>query len=227
MTLPRSQWQWPSGGHVSSAGLYAASLSASAGAGWLIGDWIGAILGSLLALLWTRGIRVGHRWLVLAGGDKPSTDPLLVSVIVATWSLAGGVTLVAPTDAAPVSGHVSRVVDGDTLDVQGIGRIRIHGIDAPEKNQPYGQAAAECLARLVASRSVTVTPVTRDVYGRTVARIAAGEIDVGRSLVSLGCAWARDQSYAAEQARAAAAGAGLWSLPPSERVPPWEWRKVH
>lgn len=90
------------------------------------------------------------------------------------------------------------VVDGDTLEIHGT-RIRLWGIDAPESSQlcrgddslPYrcGAKAANELDAFIAGRSVSCEPVSRDVYGRTVATCSVGGINMGDWLVRGGLAF--------------------------------------
>ena len=107
--------------------------------------------------------------------------------------------LIAPLPAlAEITGKV-RVIDGDTLDV-GRTRIRLHGIDAPETDQPCttlkGQnwACGDWITRQVRDRFQGVTarcePLDTDRYGRTVARCFVGDTDMGKALVQDGLAFA-------------------------------------
>lgn len=124
-----------------------------------------------------------------------------------------------------------RVIDGDTLIVRkaaGLERIRINQIDAPERSQPYGIQATQCLANLVQNQALTVCSDGTDRYGRTVASVTAGGRDVGAAMVSQGCAWAYTKYLEAGsglpglQAAAQQAGLGLWSFAGS--VAPWQYR---
>ncbi|WP_235604633.1 thermonuclease family protein [Sulfitobacter sp. EhC04] len=100
--------------------------------------------------------------------------------------------------AADVSGVV-RVVDGDTLDVGGT-RIRIFGIDAPERDQPCttlsgqnwgcGDWVTRQVRDLYEGRAARCTPLDRDRYGRIVARCFVADEDVGQALVRAGLAYA-------------------------------------
>ncbi|HSF65384.1 MAG TPA: thermonuclease family protein [Paracoccaceae bacterium] len=116
----------------------------------------------------------------------------------------------------------ARVVDGDTLDVAGE-RIRLFGIDAPEARQTCdlrgkawacGTFATRALQAEVARGPVACeVQVPADAYGRPVAICRAGGRDIGRALVRQGAAtaYARYSTrYAADEAAARAAGAGLW-----------------
>ncbi|MCS7001178.1 MAG: thermonuclease family protein [Candidatus Kapabacteria bacterium] len=174
-------------------------------------------LGAALALLWCHGLILRRRWIVIAGGDKPATDPVIISGLISLYALWGG-SLSEPAGSYTAS---ARALDGDTLALADGRRVRLWGIDAPELSQPYGIAARECLASL-ARGPITISPTSRDVYGRAIARVMAGDVDVSRALVARGCAWATAAEYAPLQARAAAERIGLWALPAP--VPPWVWR---
>lgn len=103
-----------------------------------------------------------------------------------------------PLAAAEFAGKV-RVVDGDTLDV-GKTRVRLHGIDAPERGQPCttltGQnwGCGDWVTRQVRDRyqgaQARCEAIDRDRYGRVVARCFVNGLDVGRGLVSDGLAYA-------------------------------------
>lgn len=135
-------------------------------------------------------------------------------------------------------GRVVGVQDGDTVTVlDGANqqhRIRIAGIDAPEKAQAFGASAKENLARLAFGKHADVRCSKRDRYGREVCNIYVGALDVGLEQVRSGQAWwyreyAREQSpedrkiYEAAEAEARGARRGLWR----EAAPtaPWDWRR--
>jgi len=141
-------------------------------------------------------------------------------------------------DPAPVpdlQGQVVKVADGDTItvldDAQAQHKIRLAGIDAPEKGQDHGELSRQALAALVAGKRVRVQVQGKDKYGRTIGRVFVGspEVDVNLAQVRAGWAWHYLQfaPKAADLARgeteARAARAGLWALPTP--TPPWEWRK--
>jgi endonuclease YncB( thermonuclease family) len=132
-------------------------------------------------------------------------------------------------------GRVVRVADGDTLEVvrepgaQQV-RIRIFGIDAPERGQPWSRRARQALAERALGKPVRVNAVDIDRYGRTVGEVYADDVCVGCELVRAGHVWVyrhftQDAALLALEAEARAAKRGLWSLPEAERVPPWEWRE--
>ena len=128
-------------------------------------------------------------------------------------------------------GSVIKVVDGDTLDVQvgpGKHRIRLAEIDAPERNQPWGDEAKQSLAFKVLKQEVRVVVTDTDRYGRQVGKIFLGQTDINRSMVSEGHAWvyrqySQDERLIEIEIMAREAGVGLWNR--SDAVPPWDWRK--
>jgi endonuclease YncB( thermonuclease family) len=139
--------------------------------------------------------------------------------------------------AAELNGHVLSVADGDTITILDSSkmqhRIRLAGIDAPERGQPFGNRSRENLARWVGGQSVVVDWHKRDQYGRLVGVVLAQGHDVNLEQVRAGFAWwyreyAREQSvqdrasYSAAETEARSARRGLWS--DAEPVPPWEWR---
>lgn len=136
--------------------------------------------------------------------------------------------------AESLSGKVVKIADGDTLTMLVTGnrqiKIRLAEIDTPESHQPYGQKAKQALAGLVFSKTITADVQTTDRYGRSVARVYAGTLDVNAELVRSGSAWvyrkyAKDRSLYELEAQAREDKKGLWALPESEQTPPWEWRK--
>jgi endonuclease YncB( thermonuclease family) len=154
-----------------------------------------------------------------------------VAVVCVALCLAGPV-IAGPTGPV-LEGTVVGVIDGDTVDVRldsGMIRIRLHGIDAPELSQARGRAAKEALAQLVFGLAVGVEPIEQDRYDRLVARLWLGDLDVNAELLRQGAAWvyrryAGDPAYCRYEADAREARRGLWSLPPEQRVAPWEWRQ--
>ncbi len=114
-------------------------------------------------------------------------------------------------------------------------KVRIAGIDAPERRQPYSDAAKQNLAQLTFTRLVEARCYKRDRYGRDVCRvfIGAGQ-DAGLEQIRAGMAWwfreyANEQTpqereaYQAAEEAAKAEARGLWWE--GKPVPPWEWRR--
>lgn len=139
--------------------------------------------------------------------------------------------------AQTIAGKVVGVSDGDTLTVLDAGRkqhkIRLSGIDAPEKAQPFGQRSKENLSRLVFGKQVNVDLGKTDRYGRSVGKVIVGGVDANLEQVRAGYAW-HYKKYEGEQpyedrrvyARAEAGARedrlGLWRE--STQVAPWDWR---
>jgi endonuclease YncB( thermonuclease family) len=100
------------------------------------------------------------------------------------------------------SGTVTRVVDGDTVDVDGVGRIRVIGIDTPERGACGFESATQAMSVLVLGRPVTLVPGAADDadrYGRLLRYVDVGAAgaspeDAGLSLISDGWAIARYDS---------------------------------
>jgi endonuclease YncB( thermonuclease family) len=137
--------------------------------------------------------------------------------------------------AADISCKVVGISDGDTFTCLAAGnkqvKVRMAEIDTPESKQPYGTRSRQALSDLVFGKQVTLRVQDTDRYGRTVARAFAGGTDVNAELVRQGAAWvyrqySKDRSLIGLEEQARAAKRGLWALPESERMPPWEWRKA-
>lgn len=133
-----------------------------------------------------------------------------------------------------LSGKVTRVIDGDTIDVlldSGRIRVRLHGIDAPEGDQPGGREASQWLRQRLMNHVVQLEPVSQDRYDRIVAIVHAEDGVVNEQLLRAGHAWAyrhylrrADRHYCDLEAGARAARFGLWS----EARPhaPWQHRQT-
>lgn len=140
--------------------------------------------------------------------------------------------------AATITGLVVGVTDGDTVTVLDAlkteHKIRLSGIDAPEKKQAFGARSKQSLSDLVFEKQVTVETDKKDRYGRDVGKIllSTGQ-DVNLEQVTRGFAWhykayEREQSandrklYDFAEQGARAGRRGLWA--DAEPVPPWEYR---
>ncbi len=127
-----------------------------------------------------------------------------------------------------LEGRVVGVSDGDTLTVLDVQKkphkIRLLGIDAPEKAQPFGQKSKESLSHLAFQKQVQVRSSKKDRYGRTVGQVFVGNTDVCLEQVKLGMAWhyktyQREQSpedrvlYDRAESQAREQRIGLWQDP--------------
>lgn len=138
----------------------------------------------------------------------------------------------APTVfAADIPCKVIGVSDGDTLTCLAAGKqqikVRLSQIDAPEKDQQFGQQAKQTLSTAVFGKQVTLREETTDKYQRTVATVFADGRDVNLDQVKSGMAWvykqyARDPAYFRAEVSARSARAGLWA--DADPIPPSEWR---
>ena len=128
------------------------------------------------------------------------------------------------------------ITDGDTIKVLHSGtqvRIRLYGIDTPEKRQAFGNRAKQFTSGMVFGKTVRVVPMDTDRYGRTVAQIQSPDdpMTLNEALVRQGYAWVYRKYCRADfcpdwiehETKAKASGLGLWADP--DPVPPWQYRK--
>jgi endonuclease YncB( thermonuclease family) len=163
-------------------------------------------------------------------------------LLIATLALAFSITA-----WADITGKVVGVTDGDTITVLDASKtqhkVRLAGIDAPEKGQPGGVRSKESLSQLVYDHEVRVEGDKQDRYGRIVGKVWVAladcsscgmTLDAGLALITMGRAWwfrryAKEQPpedrgrYEFAEQEAKAKKAGLWR--DRAPVPPWEWRK--
>lgn len=141
--------------------------------------------------------------------------------------------LLAALLSASLPAYADRVIgiaDGDTLTVlhdQRPLKIRLADIDAPEKKQSFGQRSKESLSDMCFGKDATYRTQAIDKYGRTVARVTCGGIDVNRAQVERGMAWVyvqyhTDSNLPSVQSFARFSRKGLWT--DKVPVPPWEYR---
>ena len=143
--------------------------------------------------------------------------------------------LVLAFAASAFSGPVVGVTDGDTLTVLSGSRpvtVRIAEIDAPETGQPWSRRSKQALSEKVFEKVVTVEPVTRDRYGRTVGYVRLDGRDIHREMIREGHAWAYrryliDGTLLDDETAARNARAGLWALPETATAAPWLARAGH
>lgn len=144
---------------------------------------------------------------------------------------------VAAADADSLSGVVIVVIDGDTVlfrpdhyhpASRAFLKLRLTGIDAPEKDQPFGDAATLALQKLALKRRGEFDLVATDRYGRKLGSLWVGAASVNEEMVRQGWAWAasRDPGDAMRglQHEARSARRGLWQ--DAGAVPPWTWRRA-
>ncbi|MBU4560855.1 thermonuclease family protein [bacterium] len=124
-----------------------------------------------------------------------------------------------------------KVSDGDTikvrLDDDSVENVRLYGVDCPEKQQPFGKSATQFTKSMVLGKTVNISPVTTDDYGRTIAWVYVGEKCLDKELLKAGLAWhykeySEEEELAILEEEARAKKIGLWQEP--NPTPPWEWR---
>ena len=147
------------------------------------------------------------------------------------------VTTFASADELNCPCKVVKVTDGDTVHVLDQARerhkIRLGGIDAPEKKQPFGRKSTKNLAGYVAGKDIEVEYTKRDRYKRIIGKLLLDGQDINLQQVRDGYAWhykyyQKDQTkrdrmiYSKAEDDARQIKSGLWSAP---SIPPWEFRR--
>ena len=121
-----------------------------------------------------------------------------------------------------------RVLDGDTFK-SGDTRVRLWGIDAPEKGQPYADEARARLKELIEGKAVRLEWKDKDQHAREVAIVYAGSTNINLQMVKEGLAWHYEyfapdaEDLAAAEKAARKKRKGLWA--DDEPVNPYEFRK--
>lgn len=134
--------------------------------------------------------------------------------------------------AADFTGPVVSILDGDTLEVLNghhADRIRLSGIDCPEKGQAYGKRAKQAASALAFGKDVTIQTHGHDKYKRTLGDVLLPDgMNLNQELVKQGWCWwyrkyaPRDTVLEGLEKDGREAKKGLWADP--QPVPPWEWR---
>ncbi|MDK9707932.1 MAG: thermonuclease family protein [Desulforhopalus sp.] len=132
-------------------------------------------------------------------------------------------------------GTVKKVIDGDSLLIAAKGitiEVRLYGLDAPEHNQPFADAAKQFVKNWVNGDRVTVFPEYIDSYKRTVAVVEKGKQVLNRDLVKAGFAWVSPRychkdfcrKWMEMEERARYDRWGLWQ--DTSPVAPWIWKRA-
>lgn len=136
-----------------------------------------------------------------------------------------------PPEEVNLRGRVIGVMDGDTFDLlkgkEQI-RVRLEGIDSPEKGQPFGNNAKKALSDLCFGQVVLIVFTKKDRYGRAIAKayLPDGRC-LNEEMLRLGMAWhfkrySDDARWAKMENAARQSRVGLWADP--RPIAPWEWR---
>jgi micrococcal nuclease len=150
------------------------------------------------------------------------------------WRTFGGLLVLAAALEADAGMKVVGVTDGDTLLLSSgrtVERVRLWGVDCPEKGQPFGKAAKRFTSDACFGRTVDLEERGRDRYGRLLAvvRLPGGR-SLNELLVEEGMAWwaypyaAKALGLSELERGARGCRKGLWADP--DPVPPWAWRKL-
>jgi len=141
--------------------------------------------------------------------------------------------ILQPLAAESFTAEVLKVVDGDTIYVRGeesVLKLRLWGIDTPERNQPWGAEAADYVRSLAGRQFIKAEVLGIDRYERFVVIVTLPDGNIlNEELISAGLAWwyrryAPDAAHLkALEEDARADGRGLWSRPGP--VAPWDWRR--
>ena len=141
-----------------------------------------------------------------------------VAVVLSLVTACGGHPP-ANSSSSDLIGRVIKVSDGDTITVLDASKtqqkIRLQGIDAPEKGQAFGKASGKFLAGLVAGRDVKVQWSKKDRYGRILGTVYVDGREVNLEMLRAGMAWHYKKydstlAYAQAETEARAAKRGLW-----------------
>jgi micrococcal nuclease len=141
------------------------------------------------------------------------------------------VLLLSTSAYSQIKGKVVAITDGDTFvllnEKKEQVKIRLHGIDAPEKKQDFGTAAKNYLSSLIYNKEITIEYKNLDRYGRTIGIVFIEELNVNEKMLEEGMAWHfkkydKNSDWAALEDKAKEGKKGLWVL--SNAIAPWEWR---
>ena len=150
------------------------------------------------------------------------------------WITAAVVLVItASLHADELRGKVVSIADGDTitvLDAEKVQhKIRLQGIDAPEKKQAFGAKSKERMSEKVGGEEVVVQWKEKDRYGRILGEVMLDKRHINLEMVQDGLAWhytnySKSKELAKAEAEARMGKKGLWV--DKEPVPPWEFRKT-
>ncbi len=157
-----------------------------------------------------------------------------VLLLLALWAPAQAAGPQAREAHGPLEGAATRVIDGDSLWFTPAGKdpveVRLADMDSPELCQAHGDESKAALTLLVLNKPAQLRGVARDSYGRLVARLDVGGVNVAERMVEEGHAWSarqrNDRGPLVKQERMARAlGRGLHATPGA--VMPRDFRRNH
>ena len=144
---------------------------------------------------------------------------LLAAAMALSFVTACGGQPPASSSSSDLVGRVVKVADGDTITVLDASKtqhkIRLQGIDAPEKGQAFGKVSRQYLAGMVAGREVRVAWQKKDRYQRILGTVFVDGKEANLEMLKAGLAWHYKKydstpAYAQAESEARAAKRGLW-----------------
>lgn len=157
--------------------------------------------------------------------NKENVRPPSASIAFKNWPPVNGDTL---------AGKVVAVIDGDTYDVLVQGdttlRVRMQGIDAPEKGMAFNKVAKTYLSDLCFGKNVKVLVTGIDGHRRVLGfTFVDDSLELSHEMIKAGYAWhfkkySDDEVFAASEVAAHNAKKGLWY--DKNPIAPWEFRKL-
>lgn len=129
-------------------------------------------------------------------------------------------------------GIVVKIIDGDTFDLltqeKNTIRIRMNGIDCPERKQDFYKVSKNALADYIFKKEVRLITTGMDRNKRTIAIVFCNSENINLAMIRNGYAWhfkkySSDTAFANAEMEARRKNKGLWQM--SKPVPPWEFRK--
>ena len=145
---------------------------------------------------------------------------------------------IGTVNAEIIDALVVKVADGDTITIldeqKKAHKVRLQGIDAPEKKQAYGEKSKQNLAFLIYNRTIQVEYSKYDKYGRIIGKVSLKGKDICLEQLSKGMAWhykkyQNEQSiidrelYSSTESKARDSKIGLWN--DAQPKTPWDFRK--
>jgi len=131
------------------------------------------------------------------------------------------------------TGTVVKIIDGDTFDLltddkKKMIRVRMNGIDCPERKQDFYKVSKDALAGYIFQKEVMLISTGRDRNRRMIAIVFCNEENINLAMIRNGYAWhykkySADSSFAKAEKQARSRKKGLWKM--NNPVPPWEFRK--
>jgi micrococcal nuclease len=120
----------------------------------------------------------------------------LITVLLFVWTIHAQAQIIIQYHP-PISGKVTRIIDGDTYEVAYNFRTthwRIQGVDTPEKDQPFGYIALDSISKILIGKKVDGFCVKKDLYQRSIVKITkinCQPYDLDTLIIANGWGWSR------------------------------------